>query len=92
MPMPKGHKMSAGYSTSKSLGGESYHSISSKMSEMGHKMNHSTARNVFINALKKIAKDITSIYDVDCDEKEIIRIAKDPRFQDAIIQYMRENK
>lgn len=89
MPMPKGHKMESGYSTSKSLGGDSYHAISSKMTEQGHKMNHSTARNVFVNALKKIAKDVVNVYDVDCDEKEITRIAKDPRFQDAVIQFMR---
>ena len=91
MPMPKGHKMSAGYATSKNLGGDSYHSISSKMTEMGHKMNHSTARNVFVNALKKIARDVTSVYGVDCDDKEITRIAKDPRFQDAVVEYMRED-
>jgi hypothetical protein len=90
MPMPKGHKMSAGYSTNKNLGGDSYHDISDKMSEMGHKMNHSTARNLFINALKKIAKDVTNTYGVNCDDVEITRIAKDPRFQSAIIELMRE--
>lgn len=89
MPMPKGHKMESGYSTSKSLGGDSYHNISSKMTEKGHKMNHSTARNVFVNALKKIAQDVVTVYGVDCDDKEITRIAKDPRFQDAVIQFMR---
>ena len=81
MAMPKGHKIETGYSTSKSLGGDSYHTISDKMSEMGHKMNHSTARNVFVNALKKIAKQVTNMYDIECDEKELMRIAKDPRFQ-----------
>ena len=52
MPMPKGHKLENGYSTSKSLGGDSYQEISDKMSDQGFKMNHSTARNVFVNSLK----------------------------------------
>lgn len=91
MPMPKGHKMDSGYATSKTLGGDSYHVISNKMTEKGHKMNHSTARNVFVNALKKIAKDVTKVYGVECDDKEIARIAKDPRFQDAVVEYMRED-
>ena len=89
MPMPKGHKLENGYSTSKQLGGESYHDISKKMSKQGFKMNHSTARNVFVNSLKKIAKNVVELYDVDYDEKELTRIAKDPRFQDAVVEFMR---
>ena len=109
MPMPKGHKLENGYSTSKSLGGDSYQEISDKMSDQGFKMNHSTARNVFVNSLKKIAKDVTifrnlingvkkiakdvtSLYDIDCDDRELSRIAKDPRFQGAIVEFMRESK
>ena len=92
MPMPKGHKLENGYSTSKSLGGDSYQEISDKMSDQGFKMNHSTARNVFVNSLKKIAKDVTSLYDIDCDDGELSRIAKDPRFQGAIVEFMRESK
>ncbi len=90
MPMPKGHKIQNGYSTSKNLGGDSYHMISEKMSTQGYKMNHSTARNVFVNSLKKIAKNVVTLYDIDCDENEITRIAKDPRFQDAIVEFMRD--
>ena len=92
MPMPKGHKIANGYATRKSLGGDSYQDISVKMTDQGFKMNHSTARNVFVNSLKKIAKNVADIYDVNCDENEITRIAKDPRFQDAIVEFMRESK
>lgn len=92
MSMPKGHKIAAGYSTSKTLGGDSFHLISDKMCEKGHKMNHSTARNLFISALKKIAKDVTDVYDVKCSDEELIRIAKDPRFQDTVVEFMKENK
>ena len=92
MPMPKGHKIANGYATRKALGGDSYQDISFKMSDKGFKMNHSTARNVFVNSLKKIAKNVANMYDVDCDDREITRIAKDPRFQDAIVEFMRESK
>ncbi len=90
MPMPKGHKVDNGYSTSKQLGGASYHSISETMSEKGFRMNHSTARNVFVNSLKKIAKNVVELYDVEYNEKELTRIAKDPRFQDAVVEFMRK--
>ena len=92
MPMPKGHKTDAGYSTIKTLGGDSFHLISDKMCEKGHKMNHSTARNIFISALKKIAKDVTDVYEVKCSDEDLVRIAKDPRFQDAVVEFMKENK
>jgi hypothetical protein len=55
-------------------------------------MNHSTARNVFVNSLKKIASSVVDVYDVDLNDKELTRIAKDPRFQDAIIEFMRDSK
>lgn len=90
MPMPKGFKSENGYSTKKSLGGKSYQEISNIMSEKGYKMNHSTARNVFVSSLEKIAKDVVSLYEIESDDKSINRISKDPRFQDAIVSFMRE--
>ena len=56
----------------------------------GFRMNHSTARNVFVNSLKKIAKNVVELYDVEYNEKELTRIAKDPRFQDAVVEFMRK--
>ena len=90
MPMPKGFKSENGYSTKKSLGGKSYQEISTIMTEKGFKMNHSTARNVFVSSLEKIARDVVDLYDISADEKSICRISKDPRFQDAIVSFMRE--
>ena len=92
MSMPKGFKSENGYATSKSLCGKTYHEISDIMKEKGFKMNHSTARNVFVASLKKIASEVTNLYDVSLDEKEIKRIAIDPRFQEAVREFMCENK
>ena len=90
MSMPKGFKSKNGYGTIKNLGGKSYHDIASTMGERGFKMNHSTARNVFVNSLEKIAKNVTDLYQLDLDSKELKRIAKDPRFQTAIMSFMYE--
>jgi hypothetical protein len=90
MPMPKGHKSSHGYATKTTLGGKTYHEISDEMRSKGFKMNHSTARNVFVNSLEKIAKNVTTLYQLELDKNEISRIAKDPRFQAAIMSFMYE--
>lgn len=90
MPMPKGYKKETGYGSSKSLGGKSYHQIAEAMNDKDYKMNHSTARNVFVSALMKIASNICQSYDQKLCEKEIKKIAIDPRFQEAVAEYMRE--
>ncbi len=59
---------------------------------MGFKMNHSTARNVFVQSLIKIANQITELYEVKFDKKELKRIAIDPRFQEAVADFMKEYK
>ena len=51
MTMPKGFKSENGYGPSKLFDGMTYHEIADSMREAGFKMNHSTARNVFVNAL-----------------------------------------
>ena len=90
MPMPKGYKKETGYGSSKALGGKSYHQIAETMNSYKYKMNHSTARNVFVNALMKIASNICQSYDQKLCEKQIKKIAIDPRFQEAVAEYMRE--
>ena len=88
--MPKGYKKETGYGTAKSLGGMSYHDIAKKMNENNFKMNHSTARNLFVSGLMKIASNISSMYEQSFDSTKIKKIAIDPRFQEAVADYMRE--
>ena len=92
MSMPKGFKTENGYATSKMLGGKTYHEISEIMVESGFKMNHSTARNVFVSSLKKIATEITGLYDLKLSSKDIKSIAIDPRFQEVVRHFMMEQK
>tara|TARA_R110001592_G_scaffold350819_1_gene647273 strand:- start:510 stop:800 length:291 start_codon:yes stop_codon:yes gene_type:complete len=92
MAMPKGFKSKNGYGTTKSLGGKSYHEIANHMVDSGFKMNHSTARNVFVNSLIKIAEQVTSIYDMDLDKKQIKEIAINPEFQEAVSDFMKDKR
>tara|TARA_A100001011_G_C14228987_1_gene807906 strand:+ start:691 stop:966 length:276 start_codon:yes stop_codon:yes gene_type:complete len=84
MSMPKGFKSDNGYATATELGGKSYHQIAEAMTSKGFKMNHSTARNVCVDGLKKLAETVANFHGIEYTEKDIIRIAKDPRFQNGI--------
>lgn len=90
MSMPKGFKSKNGYATSKMLGGKTYHEISDIMVESGFKMNHSTARNVFVSSLQKIASEVTGLYELQLSSKELKSIAIDPRFQEVVRHFMLE--
>ena len=87
MSMPKGHKSENGYATVTSIeGAKDYRTIADHMTESGHKMNHATARNVFLRAMKKIAEPLHEMYDMPKDEASIMRTAKDPRFQESVFE------
>ncbi len=88
MAMPKGHRMQQGYATVKD--GMDYRAISEIMSERGFKMNHATARNIFLRAMQKIAVSICQIYKLPLNNENISRIAKDPRFQCSIVDLLGE--
>ncbi len=84
MSMPKGYKVEGGYATVASGLGSGYREIAEKMSVEGFKMNHSTARNVFLSVMKKFAKDLCDLYEVDPTPHRVENIASDPRFQSSI--------
>ena len=54
--------------------------IAELMTDGGDKINHSTARNIFLRAMRKIAHHVTADYE-ECNSDEI---AEDPRFQSAV--------
>ena len=90
MSMPKGHKSEYGYATvSGDSGGMDYRTIAEKMSEAGYKMNHATARNVFLRAMKKLAGPACKLYEVD-DTNRVANAIKDPRFQEGMIDIVRD--
>ena len=87
MSMPKGHKMQNGYFTVSSVGGMGFRQIAEEMTQSGDKMNQATARNVFLRALRKIAEPMVA-YHEDCN-RSAEDVAKDPRFQQAILDMMK---
>ncbi len=90
MPMPKGHKSKFGYATVKSFsGGADYRSIAEEMTRSGYKMNHATARNVFLSALTKIAQPIHQMRD-DFTAHDVSSTVKDPRFQEGVAAILSE--
>jgi type II secretory pathway component PulC len=90
MAMPKGFKSENGYGTSKLFDGMTYHEIADNMRESGYKMNHSTARNVFVNALIKVADEIVDLYQLDLSDKDLKRLAINPDFQDSVRGFLSE--
>ena len=93
MAKPKGHKSQHGYSVFTEFdGGLGYKDIAEKMSEKGHKMNLSTARNVFVSALDKVAKGVCDAYGVEASDADLKRIASDPRFQSGVYDLLLSRK
>ena len=90
MAMPKGFKSENGYGTSKLFDGLTYHEIADTMRESGYKMNHSTARNIFLRSMKKIATKVCGLYDIEPTEENIKRISAHPDFQAGIADFMKE--
>lgn len=89
MSMPAGHKSENGYSTVAEIdNGLGYREIAEAMSSRGHKMNHSTARNVLVSALSKLATGVCKAYGSEPSEAEIKRVASDPRFQAGLYEIL----
>ena len=86
MSMPKGYVVDGGYATvSKEYQGHDYRTISEIMTTFGHKMNHATARNKFLQVMEKFAVKICEENGVQADAK---LVARNPQFQAGICEIM----
>lgn len=88
MSMPKGFKAANGYATVTDRGGLGYREIAEVMSDKGHPMKHSAARNYFLEGMRKLASPIAEVYGLP--KSEIDRIALDPRFQESVADIMED--
>jgi hypothetical protein len=87
MSMPKGYKSDQGYATvSGEGGGMDYRTIAEIMTDDGHKMNHATARNIFLRAMKKLAEPLCELYGLDEEPGRVERMSRDPRFQSSMVE------
>jgi hypothetical protein len=90
--MPKGFKTKNGYATITDVDGAlDYRSIAEQMTCFGDKMNHATARNLFMSAMRKIAKPLHELHGMPVDEASVTETARDPRFQEGIVAILNDN-
>lgn len=64
--------------------GGDYRMISQAMSEVGWKMNHTSARNHVLRVMNKFALAFARKFDIEPTEQKLAEIARDARFQSAI--------
>lgn len=68
--------------------GVNYREIADMMTEIGFKMNHSSARNYVLRVMRKFADAIVDNWDVNVPEHKLDKIVKSPQFQQAICEIL----
>jgi transposase-like protein len=64
--------------------GVNYREIADMMTEIGYKMNHSSARNYVLRVMRKFANAINEGWDLNVSESRLEKISKSSDFQSAI--------
>jgi predicted P-loop ATPase/GTPase len=82
--MKKSTKKSSVYATVTFDEGVNYREIADMMTEIGFKMNHSSARNYVLRVMRKFADAIIKNWDIDIPEERMEKLIKSPQFQNAI--------
>ena len=72
------------YATVTEDAGVNYREIAEMMTEIGYKMNHSSARNYVLRIMKKFASAIIESWDLSVSEQKVEKIVKSPQFQQSI--------
>ena len=72
------------YATVALESGVNYREISDMMTEIGFKMNHSSARNYVLRVMRKFAEAITENWDIEISDQRMEKLIKSPQFQEAI--------
>lgn len=69
------------------------HDIAKVMTNSGHKMNHSTVRNIINKSFIKIAAHIVKSYGEKVyTNEEIYNIAKSPQFQESVVELIERKR
>jgi len=88
MALRKGMRVDRGYATVAEDEGVNYREIADTMTELGYPMNHSSARNYVLRAMRKFAKAFVTSMGLELDDAEIDGIAKDPSFQHGVTELL----
>lgn len=85
----KKEKSQSVYATVTLEEGVNYREIADMMTEIGFKMNHSSARNYVLRVMRKFADAIIENWSLDVTEDKVDRISKSPQFQNAICDILK---
>lgn len=90
MALKKGRKIKRGYSTVTDDDGVNYREIAATMTELGFKMNHSSARNHVMRVVRKFASALApQLVDTEISDAELNELAKNPNFQQGVADLLR---
>lgn len=84
MALESGARVERGYATVVDDEGVNYRDIAETMTIIGHRMNHSSARNYVLRVMRKFAIAFADLNDIALDEKQLLEAAKSPIFQHGI--------
>lgn len=84
MALRLGTKIERGYATVADDEGENYREIAQLMTLMGHRMNHSSARNYVLRIMTRFARAFVDAYGITADDEKIEAMARSPMFQSGI--------
>jgi hypothetical protein len=89
MTMKKGSKFVGGYATIDD-NGVNYRDIADTMTELGYKMNHSSARNYVLRVMRKFVDAIADQHNIRVDAESAEMISKSPLFQNGISDLLQD--
>ena len=91
MAMPAGKRFENGYATISGVpNAKNYRQISSACKSAGIKIGQSSARGIFLSAMKKIAKPLCESNGMESQEDLLWEIANNPNFQIIIAELLKE--
>ena len=88
MALRMGTKIERGYATVAADEGENYREIAELMTLMGHRMNHSSARNHVLRIMSRFARAFVTAFGIEADDERIAAIARNPFFQSGICELL----
>lgn len=79
--------MSKYFTVDKNAGCLDYRTIADKMTESGDKMNHSTARNIFMSGIQKIVKNVFNELDMELSDEDLKEYSRNPEVQESLFEF-----
>lgn len=88
MALKKGVKVDRGYATVTEDDGVNYRDIAETMTELGFRMNHSSARNYVLRVMRKFVEELDEQWNLHLPDDKITEITKSPDFQQGIAEIL----